>query len=408
METINQQTSNCENLENKNIENLGVEDTLRTLFSPQEIYRVKEKYHLPSEPSDNFQVGFHEMLNDFEVKLFAAKVSYKLKNISEIGIDVRPEITGCLDGYNLESKKIQKRIQHQENNHQKIYQNLVNLDQKQSENKQKIFDEILGKKFATDIINESIYKMYACSKKTQKDSEFFKTRDRFLQFYQHQLCPNNNKEKINELDPYNLVLREQIAIKHHLDYVGEFHDGWAVVKKDGKQNHINIQGHFLSDQWWESCERFVNGLAKIEIKYRENNFINTEGELLLSKSVNLAHNFCEGYAVIGKYTTGNGYSFNYIDTQGNPVYDSSFWSAEDFSDGWALTSKRKDNYNFISPSGQHLNSEAFNSASPFSGGYAPVKRNSSWDIIDRNGNTISSSLRYDYINSFNEGYARAI
>jgi 5-hydroxyisourate hydrolase-like protein (transthyretin family) len=64
------------------------------------------------------------------------------------------------------------------------------------------------------------------------------------------------------------------------DAIGNFHNDFAIVKKDGKVNYVDNEGQILSDEWFDACNDFENGFGLV-IKGGKRNFIRNNGELLL-------------------------------------------------------------------------------------------------------------------------------
>ena len=56
-------------------------------------------------------------------------------------------------------------------------------------------------------------------------------------------------------------------------------DGIAVVRLNGKWNLIDVNGNFLSKQWFDYISYFENGLAKVKLNHKWN-FIDVNGNFL--------------------------------------------------------------------------------------------------------------------------------
>ena len=64
------------------------------------------------------------------------------------------------------------------------------------------------------------------------------------------------------------------------DWCGQFKNGIAKVKLNGKYNFIDFNGNLLfPNTWFDWCSEFHNGVAEVELD-RMYNRINTNGELL--------------------------------------------------------------------------------------------------------------------------------
>ena len=74
------------------------------------------------------------------------------------------------------------------------------------------------------------------------------------------------------------------------DAIGQFHNDYAIVKKDGKVNFVDSEGTVISDEWFDACNDFENGFGLVS-KDRKRNFIDGEGQLLLGQWVDRAGDF---------------------------------------------------------------------------------------------------------------------
>ena len=98
------------------------------------------------------------------------------------------------------------------------------------------------------------------------------------------------------------------------DQIGNFKEGFARVKLNGKCNYINTDGQFLSKEWFDRAQDFHEGLAIVRINGKWN-FINTEGQLLSKQWFDCAYDFHEGFAKV--YLNGK---WNFINTEGQLLY----------------------------------------------------------------------------------------
>jgi len=73
----------------------------------------------------------------------------------------------------------------------------------------------------------------------------------------------------------------RISLKRWFDFVSDFHDGFARVEiKNKGYNFINTNGDFLSpDLWFDFVSDFHDGFAWVYIRNKGWYFINTKGEL---------------------------------------------------------------------------------------------------------------------------------
>ena len=116
------------------------------------------------------------------------------------------------------------------------------------------------------------------------------------------------------------------------DYCGDFCEGFAAVKLNGKSNFINTHGELLwkGDKWFDGWGDFCEGFAKVKLN-RKWNFINTRGELLCNEWFDWCDDFDNGFAKV----TRNGRKWNFINTRGELLCNEWFDCCDDFDNGFA-------------------------------------------------------------------------
>lgn len=235
--------------------------------------------------------------------------------------------------------------------------------------------------------------------------------------------------KIN--DKMNILKGRKLVLDKWFDSIGEFRDGLAGVRLNGKCNFIDTEGNILSNQWFDEAYEFDNGLAEVQLNGKSN-LIDTEGNLLSDQWFNRVDYFIDGVAKVqshGKYNfidpEGNllsdiwfdvassfydGFSniqlngkFNFIDTEGNMLSEQWFDWACSFDKGVA-TVKLNGKFNFIDTEGNMLSDQWFDSASDFHDGFSTVKLNGQHNFIDREGNILSDQW-FDWAYDFDNGFA---
>ena len=233
-------------------------------------------------------------------------------------------------------------------------------------------------------------------------------------------------------------------IEPQFENAGDFVEGLAAVKKDGKWGFINRDGKFVIEprsDWGTSdyTENLSEGLLKI-IQDHKYGYIDIEGKIVIKPQFDYALNFSEGLAAVKI-----GEKYGYINREGRIVIKPWFDNAYDFSEGLAnVTIKDKEayinkdgNFEIELPSGQvgasfseglaffrvkrgwdgkygYINREGRvviepqfgnDSAIPFSDGLAPVKIDDRYGYINRDGKIVIAP-QFDYANEFVEGMAR--
>lgn len=79
------------------------------------------------------------------------------------------------------------------------------------------------------------------------------------------------------------------------DAIGNFHNDFAIVKKDGKCNYVDSNGELLSDDWFDACNDFEDGFGLV-VKDRKRNFVGSNGQLLMDIWADRAGDFIGGTA----------------------------------------------------------------------------------------------------------------
>ena len=66
------------------------------------------------------------------------------------------------------------------------------------------------------------------------------------------------------------------------DWIGEFHQGVAIVKKDGKYGAMMVGGKEIVPPIYDSLTEFTDSLAKVEYKGEER-IVNLSGQIQVKK-----------------------------------------------------------------------------------------------------------------------------
>jgi len=98
-------------------------------------------------------------------------------------------------------------------------------------------------------------------------------------------------------DPSDPYFIDESGKRVDVDAIGQFHNDHAIVKKDGKVNFVDSEGHLVSREWFDACNDFEDGLAVVS-RDGKRNFLKTNGELLLQTWVNRAGDFIAGRAPV--------------------------------------------------------------------------------------------------------------
>ena len=150
-----------------------------------------------------------------------------------------------------------------------------------------------------------------------------------MNFYQT-FKPNNKWKEL--LDNCMRRLANGEEPNDVFDYCGDFCEGFAAVKLNGKSNFINTHRELLwkGDKWFDGWGDFCEGFAKVKLN-RKWNFINTRGELLCNEWFDWCDDFDNGFAKV----TRNGRKWNFINTRGELLCNEWFDWCDDFDNGFA-------------------------------------------------------------------------
>ena len=180
--------------------------------------------------------------------------------------------------------------------------------------------------------------------------------------------PNGKWDEILENTKARLAAGEDLY--DVFDYASIFNDGLAAVELNGKYNWIRQDnGQFFSDQWFDSCGDFHEGLAWVMLNNGEMNWVRKDnGQLFSDKWYGACGDFHEGLAVV-------------------ELNDKCNWV-------------RRDN-------GQFFSDQWFDSCVDFHEGFAVVRLNGKWNWVRADNGQLLSNQWYDKGGSFYEGFAWA-
>lgn len=231
--------------------------------------------------------------------------------------------------------------------------------------------------------------------------------------------------------------RRQIALTPELadavlnyDEVRPFHDGLALVVKDGKYGYINERGEEIIP-----CQRqayiyrdgeidesilpdFSDGMALIYTFSKNEDgelddnslrygYINKNGEEVIPIQYKQARGFSEGWANV----TDEDENVLFIDKRGKEVLRTNrdVWCTDGFYNGLALVAMKEENgCGFIDKKGEIAISMKYNHARTFSDGMAYVESDRFKGFIDTKGNELISCSDYYDVGDFHEGLAAVV
>ena len=208
-----------------------------------------------------------------------------------------------------------------------------------------------------------------------------------------------NENKWNIFD----TSKNMILCSEWYGYVGNFHDGFAVVRRgDDKWNFIKSDGSFLCSEWYKDTGYFYNGFARVQRDDGKWNFIKSDGSVLCSEWYESTGNFHDGFAFVRR---GDG-KWNFIKTDRSVLCDEWYDLVYDFRNGFAVVRRDDGKWNFIKPDGKVLCSEWYNYTGNFIDGFAQVRRgDGKCNLIKPDGKLLCSEW-YKDTDYFYNGFAR--
>ena len=180
------------------------------------------------------------------------------------------------------------------------------------------------------------------------------------------------------------------------DYIEEFSEGLARVKKLGKYGFIDKKGKIVVPLQYDYAEEFSNSLAKVEIDGKYGVVDNKGKEVLPTIYDSLDLFLCEGMVRINDNDT-----YMFADKNGTIIgkYD----DAELFNEGYAAV-KQNEKWGAIDKSGKVVIPLEYDWMGSFISGIANVEKGGNWGIIDNTGKIVLP-IEYDFydIGSYIEG-----
>ena len=209
-------------------------------------------------------------------------------------------------------------------------------------------------------------------------------------------------EKQNILTPQNTF-----KYPKWFDFIGNFKEGFAIVRLNGKRSFINTKGELIGDGnlWFDSVSRFDEGVARVELNNKYS-FINTNGELIGDGNLwfDFAKEFNNGFAEVKL----NG-KRSFINTEGELIGDGNLWFDDvgRFNEGFAIVRLNR-KWSFINTKGELIGKGNlwFDSVSEFNEGFAMVALNGKDSFINTKGELIGDgNLWFDDVGGVSEGFA---
>jgi hypothetical protein len=182
--------------------------------------------------------------------------------------------------------------------------------------------------------------------------------------------------------------------------VGEFYEGLAYIKINGKYGFINRKNQTVIKPQYDSVILgFQEGLAAVQIGEKWG-FIQKNGEIAISPIYDYVGVFCEGRAYV---EIDDKKIRQCIDKTGKVVFDVKHDLVGEFYDGRAVV-KKNEKYGYIDRSGKEVIKLIYDTAGNFTDGLAPVEIKGKFGYINTNGRFVIPP-KYKYAGSFDHGLA---
>ncbi|MCE5305915.1 WG repeat-containing protein [bacterium] len=182
-------------------------------------------------------------------------------------------------------------------------------------------------------------------------------------------------------------------------YVSDYSDGSAIVLIDNKYNYIDTLGNIMFDFNFEDVSLFQNGLAAVRIDSLWG-IIDKSGKFVIPPKYLQIWNKSNGF-----YRIYDGKNYSFINESETNIFKKSFFSANDFSEGYAAVKFSELEYGFIDTLGQAaFNLNKCNGVGNFQNGLARVQIDSKWGYINLKGEFVIKPI-YDYAINFTDGFA---
>ena len=190
------------------------------------------------------------------------------------------------------------------------------------------------------------------------------------------------EDKDNFLDAVNKA-KQRLAAGESLDDVFDWYDEYRegftrVVLLNDKWNYINRNGDILSDMWFDYCDEFHEGFARVLLNDKWN-YINRNGDIMSATWFVQCQDFRKGLAAVAIND-----KWNFIDSKGKYLSDIWFNDCGIFREGFAWV-ELNDKYNYIDTKGEYLSYIWFDWCGHFHDGLAQVGLNGIDHLLRNDG-----------------------
>lgn len=239
--------------------------------------------------------------------------------------------------------------------------------------------------------------------------------------YKEGLFPVGKKRIFGKKEEYGYIdLDGKQVIPMQWEDAGNFSEGLAQVKSNGKWGFVDSAGKVVVPPQWDRVSDFSEGLAAVKLNGKWG-YINKKGDIALPLQWKGAESFSEGLAAVELNYVGEYGRWGYIDKKGDVVLPLRWDIAGEFSRGFAEvvlyeknipwgeervypTKDPREIHRIIDKKGNVIPLARWKARCSFSEGLAAVTMHGKWGYIDRRGKLIVP-LQWDDVWDFSGGLA---
>lgn len=181
-----------------------------------------------------------------------------------------------------------------------------------------------------------------------------------------------------------------------------FYEGRALVIKDGLRGFINVEGEMVIPADYHNAKDFKEGYAPVMVEGYWG-YVNKDGDKVIEPSYEEAYHFNDGVALVKKDR-----SAYFIDTEGKKIMEKTFPDARAFSEGLAPVRFEEGwSFGYVDEDGNTKIKPQFVNAYPFHDGYATVcPEENKCGVINKGGHMVVEP-EFESIGWFVDGLAFA-
>lgn len=187
-----------------------------------------------------------------------------------------------------------------------------------------------------------------------------------------------------------LKLDGSLLSESGFDFIGDFHDGLARYRSDGKWYFTDEAGRSIGDGF-DYVTDFSGGYAR----YRTGSkwgLVGTDGQAVTDAAYDGIEPIAGGFHIVRTDTEDNDTVtsvYNYLKEDGTALSDSGWDEVTNFNEGMAAV-RTGSEWSFITEDGQPLTDDTYSYASPFLNSQSRVRRaDGTWNIIGADGQAVS-------------------